>query len=53
MNEITVSMSVQSCMQTYVHASLLTGGVTFPCPSGFVPDRQAIVQEAEMPLLLP
>ena len=36
-----------------VHTSLLTGGVTLPRPSGFVPDGQAVLQEAEVPRLLP
>lgn len=46
-------MSVQSCTQTCAEASGLTRGVASPCPSGLVPDSQAVVQEAEMPLLLP
>lgn len=46
-------MFVQWRIRTRAHNSVLTGGVAFPRPSWLVPDRQAVLQKAEMALFLP
>lgn len=48
---VIVMWNSQACK--CAEALVLTSGVASPCPSGLVPDRQAILQEAEVPLLLP